>query len=227
MRNARRATQSDKPIDGWVITVPFGASSRGSGGVVTDSRVFLFSGHIIDQPSRATPRFPSDREGVATAEIGAALDRLGAVRTDLGLCSGAAGADLLFAEACLARHMHMEFRLPFREPAFLLTSVDPAGANWRQRYFAVTRHPNARVRSMPDELGPTPEGENPYVRCNEWMLAIALEYGRERAQVVVLWDGHMGTGAGGTSHLVTNAEQLGLKVTILDSQALFFGSSRR
>ena len=40
-------------------------------------RVFLFSGHMIDTPDRAEPRFPASQEKTAAAAIAAKLDELG------------------------------------------------------------------------------------------------------------------------------------------------------
>ena len=40
-------------------------------------QVFLFSGHMVDAPDRASPRFPADKEPIAAQRIAAALDQLG------------------------------------------------------------------------------------------------------------------------------------------------------
>jgi hypothetical protein len=47
-------------------------------------KITLFSGHMIDAPGRAIPRFPPDREPIAAAAIGAALSGLAV----LGLWQG-------------------------------------------------------------------------------------------------------------------------------------------
>ena len=65
--------------------------------------VFLFSGHMVDAPDRAEPRFPAEKEGIAARAIAAALDQLGAGPGDLALAQAANGGDLLFLEACKAR----------------------------------------------------------------------------------------------------------------------------
>ena len=89
-------------------------------------RVFLFSGHMIDAPDRASPRFPPDKEGIAARRIAAALDALGAGPGDLALAQGASGGDLLFLEACKVRGVRLLLMLPFAEPAFIKRSVRPA-----------------------------------------------------------------------------------------------------
>lgn len=67
--------------------------------------VVVFSGHMIDDPAvrgvgkEKPPRFPPAKVEAAAERIRAALDEVGLVAGDLGLCSGASGGDLLFAEA--------------------------------------------------------------------------------------------------------------------------------
>ena len=80
--------------------------------------VFLFSGHMIDAPDRKSPRFPADKESAAARAIAGKLDELGAGPTDIALCSGACGGDLLFAETCLVRGVHLQIRIPFDEATF-------------------------------------------------------------------------------------------------------------
>ena len=78
------------------------------------NRVVLFSGHMIDAPGRATPRFPADKEPVAAAAVGQALDEFGAAGGDQALSGAACGGDLLFAEAVLRRGLRLQIRFPGR-----------------------------------------------------------------------------------------------------------------
>ena len=57
---------------------------------------------------------------------------------DLGFAYGAlaAGADIVFAEACLAEGMALHVRLPQPVEAFVDTSVRPSGGNWQSRFDA-------------------------------------------------------------------------------------------
>src|SRR5262245_36101120 len=162
--------------------------------------VVLFSGHMIDAPDRKTPRFPAGKEPFAAAAIVDALSRIGVAGGDLAICGGACGGDLLFAEACLAKGMQVELYIPFDEPTFLAESVDFAGGNWRERYFAVKS--KATLHLMPDELGPLPAGENAFERNNQWMLAMAARFGGERMAFICLWNGQGGDGPGGAKHLM-------------------------
>ncbi len=172
--------------------------------------VVVFSCHMIDNPAVRGPgkgkpaRFPREKiDGVAKA-IRERLDKLEAGAGDLGLCGGACGGDLLFAEACLERGMRMELRLARTEPEFLKESITFADPDyrWERSYRAVKVHEATTVRVMPNELGPTPEGVSVHDRCNRWMLDSALSMGVQKMSFITVWNGEPGDGPGGTQHMV-------------------------
>ena len=167
-------------------------------------QVLLFSGHMVDAPDRATPRFPPAKEAGARAAIEQALDTLGAGPEDLALTQGAAGGDLLFTEAALARGVRVHWLQPLPEPEFIQSSVlCSAGAEgWRARYFAAKVRLAETPRCMTQEVGPPPPGLSVWERGNQWLLQTALAHGPDKARAVVLWDGGGGDGPGGTRHMV-------------------------
>jgi len=182
-------------------------------------RVLLFSGHMIDAPGRAQPRFPADKEPLAAAAIAGTLDRLGAGAEDLAICSGACGGDLLFAEAALARRARLELYIPFDEPTFLARSVDVADRDWRLRYLAARSR--ATLHVMPAERGPTPDGEDAYERNNLWMLEAATRFGAGKVDFICLWDGQQGDGPGGTRHLMEEVGRRDGRTHWLDTRRLW------
>ena len=119
-------------------------------------KVFLFSGHMIDAPGRKPTRFPPDKEEIAAKVLFKKLGDSDANSEDLGLCGGACGGDLLFAEACLKLNVGLQLRIPFEEPKFLQESVNFAGKNWRDRFFKVKNHKNTELLILPEELGQLP-----------------------------------------------------------------------
>ncbi len=153
--------------------------------------VLLFSGHMVDTPDRDPPRFPNEKSALASGAIFTKLNELGANAADLGICGGACGGDLLFAELCLDRGMALHVYLPFQEPLFLEKSVNFAGEEWTQRYYLVTGHPRTRLLIVPDQSG---ADENPYARNNLGMLHDALSFGADRIRFLALWDGKEGDG---------------------------------
>lgn len=186
-------------------------------------QVLLFSGHMIDSPTRATPRFPAAAEPIAAQAIVAALDALKAGPEDLALCQAAAGGDLLFLEACQARGVRCRVLLPFAEPEYLQRSVLPSagGEAWRDRFHAALGHADTTLRVMPDELGPLPDGVDPFERSNLWLLYTALAAGVKKVRFVTLWNGGGGDGPGGTAHMVGEVKRLTGHVEWLDTRELF------
>ncbi len=185
-------------------------------------QVLLFSGHMADAPGRERPRLPAAKLSQAAQALQQALDALRAGVDDLLLTQGAAGGDLLCAEACHARGMHVQLLLPLAEPEFIERSVLPSadGKRWRQRYLALKRLLQQPPRVMPDELGPLPEGANPFERCNLWLLNTALAYGADKLRFICLWNGGGGDGPGGTAHLVNEVRRLDGQVIWIDSRTL-------
>lgn len=186
-------------------------------------QVLLFSGHMVDAPGRATPRFPPQQVPRAAEAIGAALDALGAGAGDLALTQGAAGGDLLFAEACVARGVRVELLQPLPEPEFIAASVlrCAEGEAWRQRYFALKAALASPPRCLGDELGPAPAGVDVWERGNRWLLNTALAAGIHKVRFVALWDGGGGDGPGGTRHMMDEVRRRTGQVTWLDTRELF------
>jgi hypothetical protein len=184
-------------------------------------QVFLFSGHMIDAPDRKEPRFPPDKEPIAAKAIADKLDTLGAGAQDLALCAGACGGDLLFAEACLARGLKLELRIPFDEPTFIRNSVAFAPGNWTDRFYQVKGNPNTKLLVMPDELGPSPKEGNPYARDNLWQLHSALSWGPDKVRFICLWNRKGGDGPGGTQHMYETVQKYSGRVYILDTNSLW------
>jgi hypothetical protein len=183
-------------------------------------QVFLFSGHMVDAPGRSRARFPATKEPLAAAAIDKLLDKLGAGKTDVAISSGACGGDLLFAESCLQRKLRVEIYLPFMQEEFVKESVKFAGEHWRDKFFWVKERAR-RWHIMPQELGPTPAGEDSFACVNLWMLDKALAYGARKVSFICLWDRRAGDGPGGTKHLHDAVVQGGGKAYVLDTTQLW------
>ncbi len=185
-------------------------------------QVLLFSGHMVDAPGRKEPRFPADKVPAAGRCIAEVLDGLGAGPQDLALCQAAAGGDLLFLEACEQRGVRCEVLLPFEEPEFIRRSVEPVagGAQWVARYHALRARLPQPPQLMPRELGPLPEGADPFERCNGWLLDTALAHGADKVHFICLWNGGGGDGRGGTAHMVEQVREHGGQVHWIDTRTL-------
>ena len=182
-------------------------------------RVFLFSGHMIDAPGRASPRFPPDQEPIAAAAIADQLRELAAGPGDRAVSGAACGGDLLFAEAALALGVHLDLYLAFDEQQFLEESIDFANADWHARYLAAKAQ--AALHIAPLELGPLSAGEDPYERANRWMLDEAGRSGPGKVECIVLWNGEGGDGPGGTHDMMETVRKAGGRVHWLNTKQLW------
>ena len=185
-------------------------------------QVLLFSGHRVDEPQRAQPRFPAAKAPAAAQRIADLLARLHAGPGDLALTQGAAGGDLLFAEACLARGVPLRLLLPMAEPAFIARSILPCeqGPAWRDRYLAVRAQLAEPPHVADAELGPLAAGEDAWERGNRWLLDSALAHGAKRLRFITLWDGGGADGPGGTRHMVAAVRRAHGRVLRIDTHEL-------
>ena len=185
-------------------------------------QVFLFSGHMIDAPGRPDPRFPPSCEPAAAKEIGGLLDRLGAGPGDLALSQAAAGGDILFIEAAVARGLHCRVLLPFDEPEFIRRSILPSadGAAWRDRWLALRARLAEPPLVMHEQLGPTPHGQNVFERANRWLMDAALASGSGTLRFICLWNGAGGDGPGGTKHMMDEVTRVAGQVHWIDTRTL-------
>lgn len=200
-------------------------------------QVLLFSGHRMDEPGRSPSRFTPEMEAPARQRLDQVLAALEAGSRDLAICQAAAGADLLFLEACRARQVRCLVMLPFDEPEFVRRSVLDCrdGEGWRRRWLALREAARVdepavlclappdfrmRLRVMPERLGPLPRGASPFERCNRWMLNTALSFGPQRLRLVTLWDGQPSARLGGTAHLAGLARQRTVHEHWIDTRTL-------
>lgn len=184
-------------------------------------QVFLFSGHMIDAPGRAPARFPPARVPAAAQAIRRALAAHAAGPGDLAIAQAASGGDLLFLEACLERGLRVRPMLPFEVTDFIARSVLPAqdGEHWRTRFEAVMMRLPEPPQIMPAEPGGA-AGDNPYERCNRWMLATAMAWGADRLRFICLWDGGGGDGPGGTASMCAEVKRHGGRLEWIDIRGL-------
>lgn len=178
----------------------------------------LFTGHMVDLPGRAHPRFPQHAEPIAWRAIRDAIDRARAQSRGrvVGIASGARGGDLLFLEACRLYGLERRMVLPFPVEPFIQTSVAgvPNGS-WEQlfrdNWEALPPSEREIVLETRDEKG--------YALCNDRMIALAEEIATSFT-IIALWDGKAGDGPGGTGEHVEKVRGIGGKADIIDAKIL-------
>jgi hypothetical protein len=182
----------------------------------------LFTGHMIDQPTRATPRFPASKEEAVREQI---KEKVLAEKSQvtgplLGIAGGACGGDILFHEVCAELKIPSEMYLALPKDKFAVESVSFAGANWMERYYKLIRDvPNpilADSKEMPKWLQKK-ENYTIWERNNLWLLYSSLVNGGLNMTLIAVWDGKGGDGPGGTQHMVETAKAKGAKVIVIDA----------
>lgn len=152
--------------------------------------VICFTGHRIDGPDRATPRFPGDAEPAVKEAIAAALDGINNPHL-IGYCSAASGSDILFAEAMLKRDADLEIVLPFDRDDFFRTSVAPAGPEWVRRFNELMADEKVNVSYATEE--PYFQTEGLFDFCNRLLAGAARRRAaslQTRPQLLAVVDPH-------------------------------------
>ena len=175
------------------------------------AHVLLYSGHMTDAPDRADERFPERKAVAIRRHIDAYLEKWRTGPGWLAIGGAARGADLLFAEACLARGMEVAVHLALPPDEFERRSVrgwdEESGWEARFRRLLDGRDGPSRVRIMPADFAWV--GEHVFAAANRWMLETGASHaGRADIRVMVVWDERPGDGEGGTEHFVERVREM-------------------
>ncbi len=146
-----------------------------------------FAGHMFT----ADPA----RETQLREEIDAALDTAG---VGFGYGALACGADILFAEALLARGAELHVVLPFADEDFLMQSVRPGGEAWEPRFEACLAAAASvtRATSIPFFGDPAQYGYGSRIAMG--LARLRAEHLQSDPIQIVVWDGVPATGPAGT-----------------------------
>lgn len=174
-------------------------------------RVIHYCGHIISPPGKGG-RFPAELESEVSQRIAAALER---EKVGFGYGSLAAGADILFAEALLARGAEVHVVLPFDADEFLETSVRPAGRDWERRF----RHCLARASAVSFATRDSYLGDDRlFSYCSSFAMGLALlraRYLDGEVSEIAVWDGEEPQGEVGTAADVAAWRRLNMPQVIV------------
>ena len=180
-------------------------------------RVAAFAGHMVDAPSRTTPRFPEDKVGTVRKAI---VERLNKYGIGYGFSSGARGSDLLFVEELKKRGACACIYLPFPRSDFKKTSVD---YGWDTRFDQALLGDNVDVVELSPEVPAEPEQAAAYGACVEKILEAAVKKAQLLDQepiLITVWDGDPGDGAGGTENAVRAWKLEGYELDTIDISTL-------
>jgi len=159
----------------------------------------MYTGHMVDHPERAHPRFPIEIEPAVAAAI---RERLAILRPMAAYGSAACGSDILCLEAMRELGGETHIVLPFPAAEFHRVSVDFAAGGWRDRFERVlAAATSVTVTSEHRARG----SEATFEYANFVLTGIA----RLRSQVLqtdlrglAIWDDQPRGGGGGAASLV-------------------------
>jgi hypothetical protein len=182
------------------------------------AQALLFTGHMVDLPSRPRPRFPPAMVPAAAHAIAAAMDRQLEPfdpATVVAISSLARGGDILFQEHARSRNLAPYVVLPFEPEGFVKESVRGVETgDWEERFWRMWNGtPPERW-----EILTIAKDDNPYEACNKRLLELARQLA-EKFTLVALSDGSA-DGAGGTQDLIHRTREAGGHVDVIDVKKL-------
>jgi hypothetical protein len=177
-------------------------------------QVIVVTGHMTDAPERAQPRFPESQVPIVRQHVNELFDAWTLDSQDLVICGGARGSDLICAELARVRGatVWMLLARPVRD--FADESVAGSEGGWIDAFYdALQRCPSWDL----SQLGPVPQGDEVFVRTNEWMLDVAEAQATIGPPIVLaIWDQLSAPSAGGSGDLVAKARERHVHVEVID-----------
>ena len=156
--------------------------------------VIHYAGHIIAAPGKQG-RFESSEEAAVKKQI---EELLAANSVGSGYGALAAGADILFAEALLARGAVLHVVLPFAIPHFVERSVETAGPGWVDRFHACLDAAKTVRYATEDTFL---DDESLFSYSSQLAMGLAVLSARHMqasSLQMVVWDGEAHNGIAGT-----------------------------
>jgi class 3 adenylate cyclase len=181
-------------------------------------KVAVFSGHMIDRPGRAQPRFPAQLERAVREAIRQKLVKHGA---GIGYASAACGSDILFLESLLELKGQAYVVLPYERKQFMKDSVEIADEpQWAERFVNVLKQASDVMVASEQ---PMEEGALSFEYTNLLLHGLAnIRAERFDTELVpiAVWDGKPGDGPGGTASVVERWRKLGCKIELINLEEL-------
>lgn len=151
-------------------------------------------------------------EAALRAEIERALEE---ERVGFGYGALACGADILFAEALIARGAELHIVLPFADEDFLAQSVLPGGEQWAARFEACLASAASvtRATSIPYFGDPAQYGYGSRIAMG--LARLRAEHLQSDPVQIVVWDGAPASGPAGTAADVSAWSAAGARTMVI------------
>jgi len=156
-----------------------------------EGRAFLFTGYMVDYPSKDKKTFPADKENEVRQDILQKLEKFNIGPEDRAFVGGlSAGSEILFAEICAEKGLKVKAYLPLAESAYIRQFVSPCGDVWVDRFYRIRNHPMVEEFYQVENVGLPKVGDDPYERNNRWALYSSLGRGIDKVTLIALWNSH-------------------------------------
>ena len=174
--------------------------------------VIHYCGHMIAPPGGGG-RFAAEAEVSVAESTGATLEEKG---VGFGYGSLASGADILFAEALLARGAELHVVLPFNVDEFKYASVAAGGSAWPERFTrCLERATSVSYATEDSYLG----DDSLFTYAARLAMGLAMlrsQYLDTTVEQIAVWDGKPAAGDAGTAIDVAFWRDRGLPCEIID-----------
>ena len=139
---------------------------------------------------------------------------------DTGICGGARGADILFAEECAKRGARVILLIPLPEDEFLEESVRLPASDWEARYRSLRARCETHFQN--EEWRDRHPGLDVFSRNNLWCIEKARSLAAPGdIRALLVWDERpSGDGPGGTSDFAAGIAKIGGSVAIVNPTLL-------
>jgi class 3 adenylate cyclase len=198
-----------------LLLLKMGISPQRIEGLFQLPAVVVFSGHMIDAPGRASPRFPPESEAPVKDAI---RQRLKGLNAGFGYASAANGADILFHEVLIEMNAESHVVLPHDKQLFLKESVG-ADPTWAGRFEKVLEQA-VEVHQASSQTARTDPAAYEFAnRMLHGLAAVRAEQLETRLAALAVWDGRQGDGGGGTAAAVEQWRDAGLDIEVIDTNS--------
>ncbi|MDH3533687.1 MAG: hypothetical protein OEO82_12210, partial [Gammaproteobacteria bacterium] len=162
--------------------------------------VLVFTGHMIDAPGRARPRFPAHVENAMRARI---REQLALLEPAAAYGSAACGADILCLECVQEMGGELHIVLPFPVDQFRAESVDfRRDGHWGERFERLL---DSAEEVLVISRQPPPNDTSSFEYANLIMTGLARLHAQmldTQLRGLAVWDGNGGGGVGGTGSVI-------------------------
>lgn len=192
-----------------------------------DGRTFLLTGYMVDHAGKDKKTLPANKENEIRNEINKVFDKLHIGPNDIAILPGlSAGSEIIFAEICIERGIHMDLHLPLAESAYIREFVSVGGDNWVDRFYKVRSNPLSEEFYQKENVGAPKEKDDPYERNNRWALYSSFVRGIDKVTLIAIWNGTGGRpkdrDAKLTRHMVDLMRETGGKIETINTSKYIY-----